>query len=201
MRINGLRVALETDPVAARGRRGRLSAAVAETFRDFGMIDIRAIGPHVRGVSRAMKPGQAGDKTMTHFAAYDDLAIYALGATPEAAISKAREDCPDDEAEFRTAKIGKPFAAWIEANGWDAHGRSFDVIDGELVDTTDDLDPLDVTVHSEDDLRAAIEASPMQRRRVSDDDGIEGWATLHHDAHEFGPDAGKRYVVLTWGRN
>ena len=55
---------------------------------------------------------------MTKFAAYDDLAIYAIGNTPEEAIENARDAARDYEAQFSTAPITDDFAADIEENGF-----------------------------------------------------------------------------------
>lgn len=73
---------------------------------------------------------------MTRFAAYDDLAIYALGDSPEEAIQNARDDAREPEAEFSTALISDELAAWIEENGWDGKSRSFEIENGFIVDTT-----------------------------------------------------------------
>ena len=73
---------------------------------------------------------------MTKFAAYDASSIYAVAETAEQAISKARDDARDDEAEFETARISDSLASWIEKNGWNGHTRSFDVRNGEIIDTT-----------------------------------------------------------------
>jgi hypothetical protein len=76
---------------------------------------------------------------MTKYAAYDDLAIYAIGDTPEAAIEKARDDAREPEARFETAPIRAAFAAYIEEHGWGGSLRTFGKDgDGFLIDDTDD---------------------------------------------------------------
>lgn len=75
---------------------------------------------------------------MTKFAAYDANSIYAMPDTAEAAIDKARDDARDDTAKFDTARISDELAAWIDENGWNAMRRSFDIIDGYIVDTTNE---------------------------------------------------------------
>lgn len=69
---------------------------------------------------------------MTWYAAYDSMAIYAIGQSRDKAIAKARDDARDDEAQFETAIISIPLAYYIEANGWDGNSQSFDVHHGEI---------------------------------------------------------------------
>lgn len=70
---------------------------------------------------------------MTKFAAYDDLSIYAVADSAEAAIAKARDDARDPEAQFRTARVSEELCAKIERDGWDGNRRAFDVRDGWIV--------------------------------------------------------------------
>jgi hypothetical protein len=73
---------------------------------------------------------------MTHYAAYDDLSIYAVAETAEAAVAKARAETRDD-ATFSTAPISDELADWIEENGWHGPTRTFEIDrSGYLVDTT-----------------------------------------------------------------
>jgi N-acetylglutamate synthase/N-acetylornithine aminotransferase len=67
---------------------------------------------------------------MTKFAAHDDLSIYAVADTAEAAITKARDEARDLEAQFLTAQISDELAAQIERDGWDGMRQSFDVVNG-----------------------------------------------------------------------
>lgn len=69
---------------------------------------------------------------MTWYAAYDSMAIYAIGQSEDEAIAKARHDAKDDEAQFETAIISTPLAYYIEANGWDGMSDSFDVHGPEI---------------------------------------------------------------------
>lgn len=74
---------------------------------------------------------------MTKFAAYDDLSIYAVGDTPEAAAAKAREDANDPQAAFKIAPIADHLANQIAQGGWNGNRQSFEVAkDGHLVETT-----------------------------------------------------------------
>lgn len=76
---------------------------------------------------------------MPKFAAYDDLSIYAVADTEEAAIAKAREDSGEPSAQFSTAPISDDLAAQIERDGWNGTLRSFSVgADGYIIDTTRD---------------------------------------------------------------
>jgi glycerol dehydrogenase-like iron-containing ADH family enzyme len=75
---------------------------------------------------------------MTKFAAYDDATIYAVADTAEMAIIEGRVNTNNPDAEFETAGISDALAAWIEENGWNGKYRSFDVRNGEIVDTTDE---------------------------------------------------------------
>jgi hypothetical protein len=73
------------------------------------------------------------------YAAYDDMSIYAIGDTPEAAIQKARDDAREPEAQFKTAPIKDGLAAAIEDAGWNPHLESFALDEyGYIVDTTSD---------------------------------------------------------------
>jgi hypothetical protein len=71
--------------------------------------------------------------TKTFFAAYDAAAVYAIGPTPEDAISIAREDAQAPDGKFETAQITRELAAWIDEHGWDGMSESFDLIDGWLI--------------------------------------------------------------------
>lgn len=71
------------------------------------------------------------------YAAYDDMAIYAIGDSPESAIQKARDDAREPEAEFKTAPVREGLASAIEDAGWNPHLESFALdSDGLIVDTT-----------------------------------------------------------------
>lgn len=76
--------------------------------------------------------------TKTMYAAYDDLSIYAIAESPEAAIEKARDDARDDAAMFQTAICPAGLADRINQHGWSGWANSFDVVNGIIVDTTDD---------------------------------------------------------------
>ena len=76
------------------------------------------------------------EKPMTRFAAYTDASIFAVADSADAAITKAREDAGDPTAEFQTARIGDEFAATIEDRGFHPNWHSFDIVNGEIVDTT-----------------------------------------------------------------
>ena len=76
---------------------------------------------------------------MTNFyAAYDASAIYALGTSPSDAIANARRDTREPDATFQTASVSSALAAQIEAHGWCGTSQSFALVDGSLVDTTND---------------------------------------------------------------
>jgi len=72
------------------------------------------------------------------YAAYDSASIYALGTSPADAIANARRDARDPDGVFETAPVSDAFAAQIEADGWDGYAQSFALVNGALVDTTDD---------------------------------------------------------------
>ena len=74
---------------------------------------------------------------MTHYAAYDHNSIYALGATPDEAVANARRDAGDDDAKFFTATVSDALAEQIERDGWNGNSRSFDIKNGQIVDTTE----------------------------------------------------------------
>jgi hypothetical protein len=79
-----------------------------------------------------------GNETMTAYAAYDDLSIYAVASTRTAAIQKARDDAKEPEAKFKTAQVSDEFAAQIERDGWDGNRQSFEIDRmGYIVETTD----------------------------------------------------------------
>lgn len=69
------------------------------------------------------------------FAAYDDLSIYAIADSPEAAIAQARADAGDPEARFSTAKCSNELAAYIEKYGWNGNRESFTVSFNEIYRT------------------------------------------------------------------
>ena len=76
---------------------------------------------------------------MTNFyAAYDASAIYALGTSPSDAIANARRDTREPDATFQTASVSSALAAQIEEHGWCGTSRSFALVDGALVDTTNE---------------------------------------------------------------
>ncbi|HSH41636.1 MAG TPA: hypothetical protein VK973_05865 [Arenicellales bacterium] len=68
----------------------------------------------------------------TIYAAYDAFSIYGLGATPEAAIQRARDKAKDDTATFETAEIERRFAEYIEEHGFDGKHDSFEIVDGVI---------------------------------------------------------------------
>ena len=74
--------------------------------------------------------------TTTYYAAHDSASVYAIGPTPEDAISNAREDAQAPGAHFQTARVSTELALWIEAHGWDGNCESFTVCDGVLTRTT-----------------------------------------------------------------
>ncbi len=75
---------------------------------------------------------------MTKFAAYDDLAIYAIGDTAEQAEANACQDAGDPQATFKVAPISDDFAARIAEYGWNGKRQTFEISkrDGHLVETT-----------------------------------------------------------------
>lgn len=73
---------------------------------------------------------------MMKYAAYDDLAIYALGDTPAQAVKNARDAGKEPTARFLVAPVTDEFARWIDEHGWDGAHRTFDLVHGFLIDTT-----------------------------------------------------------------
>jgi len=85
----------------------------------------------------AMGCSGLGETTMTKYAAYDDLSIYAVGKTRAAAIATARHDAKSPNARFSTAPISDALAIKIERDGWNGHFNSFSIdSSGWIVDTT-----------------------------------------------------------------
>jgi len=72
------------------------------------------------------------------FAAYDNNSIYAVAETADAAIDLARRDARDPDAKFSTAKISAALAEQINRDGWNGNIQSFRLVDGYIIDTTND---------------------------------------------------------------
>ena len=72
---------------------------------------------------------------MTKFAAYDDVAIYAVAETSEAAIEEA-QSYVNGEGHFDAAEISDELFEQIERDGWNGNRQSFSVKNGEIVETT-----------------------------------------------------------------
>lgn len=70
----------------------------------------------------------------TYFAAYDQNSIYGIGTSPAAAIEDARAN---GGANCETAAISEAMFFDIRTNGWDGMRQSFDVINGQIVETTE----------------------------------------------------------------
>ena len=71
---------------------------------------------------------------MAKFAAYDDVAIYAVADTAEAALAQAHKDAgPAVEAHFEVAEIAPDYAAKIEADGFGPRD-SFTLKNGVIVE-------------------------------------------------------------------
>jgi len=73
---------------------------------------------------------------MTMYAAYDDFSIYAIANSRIDAVTKARINTRQLDAEFETAQISAELAAQIETDGWNGNHRSFIVRNGYIIDTT-----------------------------------------------------------------
>jgi len=74
----------------------------------------------------------------TFFSAHDDFSIYAVAETAEAAIAAAIKYSGAPDTMFATAKIGAELAAQIDRDGWDGNRQSFRIVDGYIVDTTNE---------------------------------------------------------------
>lgn len=74
------------------------------------------------------------------YAAHDDHSIYAIGDSSDEAVQNARDNAGDPDAEFDTTRIGDDLAARIERDGWNGNRQSFDIRNGEIVDTTSTMD-------------------------------------------------------------
>ena len=72
------------------------------------------------------------------YAAYDYLSICGLGPTPDEAIQDAREQSNDPGASFETANISDELAAQIDRDGWNGNQKSFAILGGYIVDTTEE---------------------------------------------------------------
>ena len=74
------------------------------------------------------------------YAAYDENAVYGIGATIEEAIADAHKGCNEGEVEFATAQISDQLYDWIKEHGWFGKRESFSVRNGILERTTDNPD-------------------------------------------------------------
>jgi hypothetical protein len=66
------------------------------------------------------------------FAAYDLVAIYGIGASPEEAIANAKWETRNMEASFSTAPIDAGLAGEIIRAGWNGAIDCFDLIGGVI---------------------------------------------------------------------